>query len=219
VKLLVAYAGVADRLLVAARTGGSGEDGISLFLVDPKAAGVTLERTPNTAGLPLYAVTFKDAAGELLGPAGGAWPVLDDVTMKAAVLQSAMVAGAGERILEMSVDYANTRVQFGEPVGKHQAVQYLVSDVAIHGHNTGLLALNAAWLIDTGRPFKRQAAFAKAAASKAIAHMTWASHEVHAGIAFIVDYDLQLYTRRGKHWEFNLGDYRHNLEVAASTGA
>jgi alkylation response protein AidB-like acyl-CoA dehydrogenase len=215
VKLLVAYAGVADRLLVAARTGGSGEDGVSLFLVDPKGAGVTLERTPNTSGLPLYAVTFKDAAGELLGPAGGAWPVLDDVTMKAAVLQSAMVAGAGERILEMSVEYANTRVQFGQPIGKHQAVQYLVTDVAIHGHNTGLLALNAAWLIDTGQPFKRQAAFAKAAASKAIAHMTWAAHEVHAGIAFIVDYDLQLYTRRGKHWEFNLGDYRHSLEVAA----
>jgi alkylation response protein AidB-like acyl-CoA dehydrogenase len=219
VKLLVAYAGAADRLVVAARTGGSGEEGVSLFLVDPKGAGVTLERTPNTSGLPLYAVTFKDAAGELLGRAGGGWPTLDEVTLKAAVLQAAMVAGAGERILEMSVEYANTRVQFGQPIGRHQAVQYLVTDVAIHGHNTGLLALHAAWLIDQGQPFQRFAGYAKAAASKAIAHMTWASHEVHAGIAFIIDYDLQLYTRRGKHWEFNLGDYRHSLEVAARASA
>jgi hypothetical protein len=42
---------------------------------------------------------------------------------------------------------------------------------------------------------------------------------VHAGIGFIVDYDLQLYTRRGKHWEFNLGDYRHSLETAARAAA
>jgi alkylation response protein AidB-like acyl-CoA dehydrogenase len=210
VKILVNFAGKADRLLVAARS----PTGISLFLVDPKGAGVTLERTPNSAGLPLYAITFKDASGELLGPEGGAWPALDAAILKAGVLQAAMTAGAGERILEMTVGYANTRVQFGTPIGKHQAVQYLASDVAIHRHNTDLLALHAAWKIDTGQPFRRDAAFAKAAASKAIAHMTWAAHEVHAGIAFMVDYDLQLYTLRGKHWEFNLGDYRHCLDVA-----
>jgi alkylation response protein AidB-like acyl-CoA dehydrogenase len=209
-KILVNFAGKADRLLVAARSGS----GISLYLVDPKGSGVTLERTPNSAGLPLYAVTFQDAAGELLGPEGGAWEALDSAMLKAGVLQAAMVAGAGERILEMTVDYANTRVQFGTPIGKHQAVQYLASDVAIHRHNTDLLALYAAWKIDTGQPFARDASFAKAAASKAIAHMTWAAHEVHAGIAFMVDYDLQLYTLRGKHWEFNLGDHRHCLDKA-----
>lgn len=214
VKILVNFAGKADRLLVAARSGGSGTSGVSLFLVDPKGGGVTLERTPNSAGLPLYAVTFKDAAGELLGPEGGAWPALDEAILKGGVLQAAMVAGAGERILDMTVEYANTRVQFGTPIGKHQAVQYLASDVAIHRHNTDLLALHAAWKIDQGLPFARDAAFAKAAASKAIAHMTWASHEVHAGIAFMNDYDLQLYTLRGKHWEFNLGDYRYCLDKA-----
>jgi alkylation response protein AidB-like acyl-CoA dehydrogenase len=217
VKLLAAYAGAASRLVVAARTGGSGADGVSLFLVDPKGPGVGLERTPNTSGLPLYAVTFSDAPGELLGPLGGGWPALDEAMVKAGVLQAAMVAGAGERILDMTIDYAKTRHQFGEPIGKHQAVQYLVTDVAIHGHNTGLLALQAAWRIDAGRPFRREAAFAGAAASRAAAVMTHAAHEVHAGIAFMLDYDLQLYTRRAKHWEFNLGDYRHHLERAASS--
>jgi len=216
VKILVAYAGAADQLLVAARTSGAGESGVSLFLVDPKAAGVSLDRTPNASGLPLYALTLQDAPGELLGPAGEAWPTLNAVMLKGAVLQAAMVAGAGERILEMSVDYANTRVQFGVQIGKHQAVQYLCTDIAIHGHNTGLLALNAAWRIDAGEPFARQAAFAKAAASKAIATMTWAAHEVHAGVGFMLDFDLQLYTLRGKHWEFNLGDHRYSLEQAAA---
>jgi alkylation response protein AidB-like acyl-CoA dehydrogenase len=93
-------------------------------------------------------------------------------------------------------------------------VQYLTTDVAIHAQTVRLLALHAAWKIDTGRPFLREASLAKAAASKAAAAMTFASHEVHAGIGFMVDYDLQLYTMRGKYWEYNLGDYRYHLERA-----
>jgi alkylation response protein AidB-like acyl-CoA dehydrogenase len=224
-KVLVAYARSADRLVCAARTGGQASDahGISLFLIDPRAPGVTLERTPNMAGYPLYAVTFADvvvSGADGLGAVDEAWPVLDETMMKAAVLQSAMVVGAGERVLEMSADYAKTRVQFGQPIGKHQAVQYLVTDIAIHGHVARLLALQAAWRIDSGRSFLREASLAKAAASKAAAAMTFAAHEVHAGIGFMTDYDLQLYTQRGKHWEWNLGDHRHHLErVMAESGA
>jgi alkylation response protein AidB-like acyl-CoA dehydrogenase len=210
-KALVGYAGVADRLIVAAREGA----GVSAYLVDPKAEGMARERLPNAAGLPLYAMSFDGAAGERLGPEGGAWAALDEVRSRGQVLLAAMVAGAGERVLEISADYARTRVQFGEPIGKHQAVQYLVTDIAIAGHNVGLLALHAAWLADTGQPFRRAAAFAKAAASRAAAAMTHAGHEVHAGIAFMLDYDLQLYTFRGKHWEYQLGDHRSALEQAA----
>lgn len=217
-KTLVAYAGAAGRLICAARA----EAGVSLFLVDPQAAGVRLEPTPNIAELPLYAVVLDQvavAADARLGPPGEAWPALQAAIMKAAVLQSAMVVGAGERVLEMTADYARTRVQFGEPIGRHQAVQYLVTDIAMHAHNTGLLALHAAWRIAAGEPFLREAAFAKAAASRAAHAMTFASHEVHAGIGFMVDYDLQLFTRRGKHWEFDLGDARWCLEQAVTASA
>jgi len=216
VKLLVPYVKSAERLVVAARTGGtSGEAGVSLFLVDPNGAGVSAERTKNMGGYPLYAVTFDGAPGELLGPADEAWEALNDVMLQAAVLQSAMVVGAGERVLDISTGYAKERVQFGQPIGKHQAVQYLCTDIAIEGQLTRLLALQAAWKIDAGRPFQREASLAKAQASKAAAAMTFAAHEVHAGIGFMIDYDLQLYTLRGKHWEYNLGDQRHHLELVA----
>jgi len=217
-KTLVNYAGSANWLVVAARTGGTdAADGISLFLVDPKAAGVTLERTANMGGYPLHSVTFADVtvgADDVLGPVGGAWKTLDEVMMKAAVLQSAMIQGAGEQVLEITVGYAKDRVQFGEPIGKYQFVQRLVTDVAVEAANLRLLALYAAWKIDSGQPFLREAALAKAAASKAAAAMTFASHEVHAGIGFMNDYDLQLFTTRCKHWEYNLGDARYCLERA-----
>jgi alkylation response protein AidB-like acyl-CoA dehydrogenase len=171
------------------------------------------------AGLPLYAVVFKSVrvlGGDVLGRVGGGWAALNSAQMKAAVLQSAMVVGAGERVLEFTADYARTRVQFGEQIGKHQAVQYLVTDISMHAHNADLLALQAAALIAEGRPFLREAAFAKAAASRAAHAITFASHEVHAGIGFMEDYDLHLFTRRGKHWEFNLGDTRWCLEQAVA---
>jgi len=213
-KALVAYAGSAERLIVAARR----EDGgLSLFLVDPNSSGVSLERTPNTAELPLYHVRFsctKVGPEDLLGGEGDRSTALHSVQMRAAVLQAAMIQGAGERLLDLTADYARMRVQFGNQIGKHQAVQYLVTDMVIHTHNAGLLALNAAWRIAGGMDFLREAAFAKAAASRAAHSVTFASHEVHAGIGFMEDYDLQLFTRRSKHWEFNLGDTRWCLEQA-----
>ena len=225
VKVLVPYGQSADWLVCAVRTGGmpSSPEGVSLFLVGAHAPGVSMERTLSMSGYPLYAVTFTEVAVEAadaLGEVGGAWPTLHAVMMKAAVLQAAMVVGAGERVLEMSVAYAKERVQFGEPIGKHQAVQYLVTEIAMQAHRTRQLALHAAWRIDSGRTFLREASLAKATASRAAAVMTFSAHEVHAGIAFIVDYDLQLYTQRAKHWESHLGDQRYHLErVMAEIGA
>jgi alkylation response protein AidB-like acyl-CoA dehydrogenase len=218
IKVLAPYAGQANWLVCPVRTGaGNGPDGISIFLIDQHAPGVSMERTMNMAGYPLYTVTFADvtvSAADALGSIDLAWPALNEEMMKAAVLQSAMVIGAGERVLDITVAYAKERVQFGEPIGKHQAVQYLTTDVAIQGHTARLLALQAAWRIDSGRSFLREASLAKAAANKAAAGMTHASHEVHAGIGFMIDYDLQLYTMRCKHWEYNLGDARYHLERA-----
>lgn len=221
-KVLVPNLASAELLLCAVRTGsGKGPAGISLLLVDSRAPGIEVEPTPNIGGYPLYTVSFNDvtvSAKDAVGEIDGIWPALDRVLMRAAVLQSAMVVGAGERILEMAANYAKTRVQFDEPIGKHQAVQYLVSDIAIHEDITRVTALQAAWRISVGKPFLREAALAKAAANRATAAMTHAAHEVHAGIAFMEDYDLQLYTRRGKHWETNLGDTRYHLDRAVAEG-
>ncbi len=214
-KTLTPYAGSAERLICVARTGPVGADGLSLLLVDPRASGIEINHTPNISSYPLYTVTFRDVAvakADLLGEQDLAWPALHKALMRAAVLQSAMVVGAGEQILAMSVDYAKTRRQFGEPIGKFQAVQYLATDIAFDLKSARLLALQAAWRIQSGRTFLREAALAKAAASHAAAAMTFAAHELHAGIGFMVDYDLQLYTRRAKHWESNLGDARYHLE-------
>lgn len=201
-KLLVPFAHAASRLLVAART----PEGVTLLLADP--ASCSMERLPNIAGYPLFAVAFDDApvpADALVGEPGRGHALLAPALDRAAVLRCAEIAGAGGALLEATVRYAREREQFGQPIGRFQAVQYLCSDIAIDGHLTLLLARQAAWALDQGRPARREVAAAKAYGGRAAQRVVHCAHEVHAGMAFMLESDVQLFTRRAKHWEYDLG--------------
>jgi alkylation response protein AidB-like acyl-CoA dehydrogenase len=218
-KLLVPYAHAADRLLVAARTAAP-PDGITLFLVDRVAVGVGIERLANIAGMPLFAVTFDNVVlgpEEVVGAVDRGWQLLGPALDRSAVLRGAEIVGAGERLLDMSVAYSHQRKQFGRPIGQFQAVQYLCTDIAIDTHLTDLFIRQAAWLLDQGLPARREVALAKGYASRAAQRIVHRAHEVHAGVAFMLETDVQLYTRRAKHWELDLGDARHHDEVVAAS--
>jgi alkylation response protein AidB-like acyl-CoA dehydrogenase len=216
-KLLVAHAHVADRFLVTTRTAAP-PDGITLFLVDARRDGVEIEPLPNIAGMPLFAVTFDVEldADALVGAVDHGWQLLAPALDRAAVLRGAEVVGAGERLLDMSVGYAHQRTQFGRPIGQFQAVQYLCTDIAIATHLTDLFVRQAAWRLDQGLPARREVALAKGYASRAAQVVVHRAHEVHAGVAFMLESDVQLYTRRAKHWELDLGDARYHDEVVAA---
>jgi alkylation response protein AidB-like acyl-CoA dehydrogenase len=218
-KLLVGYASSADFFLCPARTGnGSGADGVSLFLIDAGAPGISSTPMTNIAGYPLRAVTFdavSTPSHTMVGAPGEGWAPLSTATTKAAVLQTATIVGAAQAVLEMTNQYAKDREQFGGPIGRYQAVQYMVSDILIDLHRADLLAKQAAFRIDAAKPFVREAAAAVAFGKQACAHLHRQAHEVHAGVAFIVDHDLTLFSRRAKFWENNLGDARYYRELLA----
>ncbi|MBW8297496.1 acyl-CoA dehydrogenase family protein [Sphingopyxis sp.] len=211
-KMYVRFAGQASHLLVAARDGGR----LALFLVEATQPGVTITSLPNIARTPLYRVDVDLLVGELARIGGGRdiTAEFNEVIARAAILLAAEVAGAGERILEFTVNYAKERSQFGVPIGKYQAIQYLCTDIALHYRHTSLFALHAASR-EGEEDFLLRASLAKAEACRAAGAMTFASHEVHAGIGFMEDYDLQLFTRRAKLWENLYGDRRAHLEMIA----
>ena len=217
-KLLVPYATAADQLLVVARSTAP-PDGITLVLIDRTAPGVTVEPMANTANLPLFAVALDDVVvspEQIVGDVGHGWSLLGPSLDRAAVLRCAEIVGAGERLLEMAVDYALNRTQFGKPIGQFQAVQYLCTDIAIDTHLASLLMRQAAWRLDHGVPARREVSLAKAHASRAAERVAHRTHEVFAGVAFMLESDVQLYTRRLKHWEFDLGDARFHDDVVAA---
>ena len=215
-KLLVPYAHVADQLLVLARTGPA-PDATTLFLVKADKKGVDIEGLDNTAGYPLFAVRFDAvelSADAVVGAEGAGWETLKPALDRASVLQCAEIVGAGEAVLEMAIDYAKQREQFGQAIGKFQAVQYLCSDIAIDLHLSSLLARQAAWRVDEGLPHQVELALANAQASEAAQRMVRQAHEVFAGHGFMLETDLQLYTRRAKYWQYNLGEARYHFEAA-----
>ena len=217
-KLLVPFANSASQLLVVTRSEAP-PDGVTLLLVDPQAPGVTVERMANIAHAPLFAVAFDGVqvdSDAVVGEVGRGWSLLSPGIERATVLRCAEIVGAGERLLEMSVDYALQRRQFGKPIGQFQAVQYLCTDIAIDTHLTALLLRQAAWRLDNGVPARREVALAKAYASRAVQRIVHSAHEVHAGVAFMLEADIQLYTRRAKNWEFDLGEARYHDDVIAA---
>jgi len=224
-KILVGYGNSASHLIVAARTAppSAAASGITLALVEVTAPGVTLTFLPNLAGHPLYAATFdrvRVAARAVLGPVHAGWELLEPVLDRAAVLRAAQIQGAAERLLELSVEYAERRTQFGQAIGRYQAVQYLCSDIAINTHLTSLMVRYAAGLLDAGLPAAKAVSEAKAQASLTARLAPERAHAVHAGIAFILDFDVQLFTRRCRHWELDAGDERYHRErIAAALAA
>jgi alkylation response protein AidB-like acyl-CoA dehydrogenase len=220
-KVLVAYAGSAGHVLVAARTAeqSAGASGITVALVPTDAPGLSRTLLPNLAGYPLYEVAFDGVtvgADAVLGEPGRGWELLVPTLERATVLRSAQIHGAAERLLEISVDYATTRSQFGKPIGQYQAVQYLCSDIAINTHLTSLHVRYAAGLLDEGLDATKAVSEAKAQANHTAVLAPERAHAVHAGLAFMLEYDVQLFTRRCRHWELDLGDERYHRERIAA---
>lgn len=218
-KLLVGLAAAADYFLVTARTAERGPgDGVTLFLVDAKATGITSTPIRNIAGAALSELAFDQvevSTTDVIGEVHEGWPVFSRSATKAAVLQTASIIGGARAVLDMTNQYAKDREQFGKPIGAYQAVQYMVSDILIAMHSADLLVRQAAYRIDAGLPFEREAAMAIAYGKKAAAHLHRQAHEVHAGMGFMLEHDLQLFSRRSKFWENNLGDARHYQEELA----
>ncbi|MEX1021634.1 MAG: acyl-CoA dehydrogenase family protein, partial [Dehalococcoidia bacterium] len=125
---------------------------------------------------------------------------LEDWLLRRAVCAAAEAVGAARRSVELAVDYAMNRVQFGRPIGAFQAVQHPCADMALGLDGARFALREAAWAVDEGPDGVEDAAAvahsALAYAHKALLHITANSHEVFGGVGFFVEHDLHYYTRR-----------------------
>lgn len=214
----VLFAKAATRLLVLARTGGGAGD-VDLFLVDPTAPGVTLTQQFSIASDTQYEVTFRDvpvAATERVGAARGGWAVWNDVMHEGIILLAAQAMGGVERALEITVDYAQTRHQFDKPLGAFQAIAHYLADAATSVDGGRTLVHEAAWALATGRSIRKLAPMAKLFACRTYRDVTAMAQQVHGGIGFTVEYDIQLFFRRAKQLQLSFWDERYLEELVAT---
>ncbi|MFB3813381.1 MAG: acyl-CoA dehydrogenase family protein [Terriglobales bacterium] len=220
-KWFVPYAHVADYIITAARTGesgGNGDIGPSLFIVDRKLPGVTVEPVEMSTGERLCEVRFNQVAvpaAGLLGKANHGLNVLQPVFQMCAVAKAAEMIGAGEKVLKMTVDYAKKREQFGRPIGSFQAIQHHCADMKTYLETSVLVTYQACSQISQKRPWEKQAAICKAWVNDSLKRLVALGHQIMGGFGFMEEADHQLYFRRIRSAEFLFGDARHHREVVA----
>jgi alkylation response protein AidB-like acyl-CoA dehydrogenase len=218
-KLFIPDAHVADKMVVVARTGGSGEDGITLFLVDGKAAGVTSTVLKTIASDKQCEVVFENvtvAADAVLGEVGQGWATMRQLQRRATVAYCAYLVGLAQRDFEISVDYAKERIQFGRPIGSFQAIQHKAADMVTDVDGSRFIMYRAAWAVNEDENDQDlQISMAKAWCSDASRRVVAHGQQIHGGIGFTKEYIIQLYFRRQKMAELMWGDAEYHREKVA----
>ena len=219
-KLFVPDAHVANGIAVAVRTGGSGEKGITILVVPTDSKGLTITQL-KTVDMTrrLCHLKFENVkAGGLLGKEGEGWPILRRTLDIATAALSAEMVGTAQKALDLSVEYAKTRVQFGKPIGSFQAVKHKCVDMMVAVENARSLTYFACWTVDTRSPEAATAVpMAKAYASDMAKNVTSEAIQVHGGIGFTWEHDMHLYHRRALAGEANLGNAPVHREVVAKS--
>jgi alkylation response protein AidB-like acyl-CoA dehydrogenase len=227
VKRFVHDAHISDQIICVARTRKSRnpEGGITLFLVDTKSPGLSCRNLSAFAGEKLNELTFnsvKVPAANIIGEKDKGWSALAKPLNRATVLLCSYMVGGCQHLLDITAEYARTRVQFGRPIGAFQWVQGYIIGQANHLEKARWFTYEALWKLDVNKPQHEQdeaVSLAKAAASEAFHECGHLSHEVHAGLGVDKKYPLYLYSKKSKTLYSYLGDPQyHRKRVATLLG-
>ena len=217
--LFVPYAQLAHQILCATRPAIGAWPDTTLVVVDAQATGVIKTAMESVANYPQYMVEFDEVVvppDAVLGEVAEGRLALDSALQGAIVLQCAETLGRAQKVLEMVVEYAKTRVQFGRPIGSFQAVQHRLADLKVAVDGGRMLTYQAAWKLDKGIETDQEVAMAKAHSGALSRRATETGHSIFAGISFTVEHDMQLYSARAKIAESNLGDTEYHLDQLAT---
>ena len=201
----------ADLIIVAARSERSeGDEGVSLFAIPSDADGMkrswlpTLDQTRRQAAIELSDVIVP--ADCLLGEEGGGWAVCERTTDLAIIALAAEQVGAAEACLDMSVEYAKVRQQFGRAIGSFQAIKHKCADMLMFVESARSSAFYASALAAQGEPNLAEAASsAKSFCSDTVFHCAAENIQIHGGIGFTWEHPAHMYFKRAKSSEMLFG--------------
>jgi len=212
-KMFVLDGHTANLIIVAART----DAGVSLFSVDGGAAGLTrtalstMDQTRKQAKL-----EFANTPATLIGVDGEGWAILSRVLDLAAVGLAAEQVGGAQKVLEMAVEYAKVRVQFGRPIGSFQAIKHKCADMLLEVESAKSAAYYGMWCAaELNDELPSVASLAKAYCSEAYFHATAENIQIHGGIGFTWEHPAHLYFKRAKSSELLFGDPTYHRELLA----
>ena len=212
-KMYVLDGNTAEIILVAAQTA----NGISLFNVNAEAEGLTrtslatMDQTRKQSK-----IDFSGTPATLIGEEGKGWDILSTVLDLAAVGLAAEQVGGAQMCLDMAVEYAKVRVQFGRPIGSFQAIKHKCADMLLEVESAKSAAYYAGWCAaEMNDELPSTASLAKAYCSEAYFHAAAENIQIHGGIGFTWEHPAHLYFKRAKSSELLFGDPTYHRELLA----
>ena len=224
-KSFVIDGGFADKVIIAARTSGKegDKDGLSLFVLDAEAKGLTITPTKmvdsrNAANMKFDAV--KVSSDMLIGKEGGAYEIIESVLDISRAAISAEMLGSALQAYEITLDYLKEREQFGEKIGSFQALQHRAAIMFSELELCKSCVIESITSFDEGgNDSERLASLSKAKVGEVFHLVSNESVQMHGGIGVTDEYDIGLYLKRARVAEQIFGDSDfHKNRYAELTG-
>jgi alkylation response protein AidB-like acyl-CoA dehydrogenase len=179
-------------------------EGMTAFVVEDGTPGFALGKEEDKMGMrgstnrELIFENCRVPAANLLGEEGMGWEVVKEAINRGRISTAAYALGPGQATLESSINYAKQRIQFDQPIGQFQAVQFMLADMANRILGARLIIYHAATLADTGKPYEIEASMAKLSASDASMAATVDGVQVHGGYGYMKDFPIERFMRDAK---------------------
>ncbi len=213
-KMFVVDANIADKMIIAAKT----NEGVSLFLVDAKANGISCQKMETIGKDNNCIITLDNVSipkSDMIGKPGEGWQILEKIAPKATVAKSAEMLGGCEESINMTATYAKERVQYSTPIGGFQAIQHYMADMRV-AFDTSLYYMHkVAWMIDEGMDVTKEVSALKAQVNEQYKFITERSVQIHGGIGTTREFNIGLFYRRAKAFEYIQGDTDYHHEKIA----
>ena len=216
-KMFVLDANIADGLIVAARIA---HGGITLFLVDAKAQGVTCTKMPTIARDNTCEVVFdrvRVPKDDVIGTVGKGWELLERVFPMAIVAKCAEMVGGSRACIDMTAAYAKEREQYGRPIGGYQIIQHYMANMLLAYDTAFNYLYRVAWMADEGLDLATEASALKACVNENFKFISERAVQIHGAIGTTREADIGLFYRRAKSFEYVMGDTEYHQERVFDT--
>ena len=221
-KAVVLGAPWADTFIVTARTAGGqrDKDGVSVFLVDKKSKGISLRDYPTVDSMRASEVTFENVevpAANLIGPADGGLPLIENVADEAIAAICAEATGCMKVLVDATVEYSKTRKQFGVPIGKFQVLQHRMVDMFVqYEQSVSITLMVTLKLAESDADRAKAASAAKVTIGKAGRFVGQQAVQVHGGIGMTDELNVGHYFKRLTMIDTLFGNTDHHLKRYAA---
>ncbi|MBN1366773.1 MAG: acyl-CoA/acyl-ACP dehydrogenase [Dehalococcoidales bacterium] len=221
-KLFVPDAHVSDYMVCAVRTKDDGkpEDGITLFIIDSKTPGITINMLNTISGDKQCEVIFdkvKVPSANILGSLNQGWPLMEKILEKVTVARCADMIGGAKAMMDLTLDYAKQRKAFGKHIGSFQIIQHNCANMLIEVDGSSLVVNEIAWRLSEGLPAADEVHIAKALVNEGVRHASAICMQINGAIGFTEDHDMSIYYKRAKTTEIDMGTSHFHLDNLAES--